>query len=120
MIDGEMSDPSSLDWGVPQGSVVGPELFVIYSAPIEDIITKHGLSSVSYADDTQIYVVIKPSTRDSAVARVENRIDDIRTWMAANKLMLNDAKTELLHVSSRFSTSVSSIRINIGDTSIAQ
>ncbi len=119
MIDGEMSDPSSLDWGVPQGSVVGPELFVIYSAPIEDIITKHGLSSVSYADDTQIYVVIKPSTRDSAVARVENCIDDIRNWMAANKLMLNDAKTELLHVSSRFSKSVSNIRINIGDTSIA-
>ena len=119
IIDDEISNPTCLDWGVPQGSVVGPELFLVYSAPIEDIINKHGLSSVSYADDTQIYVVIKPSNRDSAISQVENCIKDIRIWMAANKLMLNDAKTELLHVSSRFSKNVPDIHINIGDTSIS-
>ena len=91
----------------------------MYSAPIEDIINKHGLSSVSYADDTQIYVVIKPSNRDSAISQVETCIKDIHIWMAANKLMLNDAKTELLHVSSRFSKNVPDIHINIGDTSIS-
>ena len=119
IIDDEISNPTCLDWGVPQGSVVGPELFLVYSAPIEDIIKKHGLSSVSYADDTQIYIVIKPSNRDSAISQVENCIKDIRIWMAANKLMLNDAKTELLHVSSRFSKNVPDIHINIGDTSIS-
>jgi hypothetical protein len=118
IIDGEISDPICLDWGVPQGSVVGPELFIIYSAPIEDIVNKHGLSSVSYADDTQIYVIIKPCNRDSAIAKVEKCIEDIRTWMAANKLMLNDVKTELLHISSRFSKSVSDIHINIGNDTI--
>ena len=118
IIGGEVSDPTRLDWGVPQGSVVGPELFVIYSSPIEDIIDKHGLSSISYADDTQIYVVIKPSNRDSELAKLENCIEDIRTWMVANKLMLNDSKTELLHVTSRFSKSVSNVHITIGNSSI--
>ena len=62
--------------------------------------------------------MITPSNRDSAISKVENCIENIRTWMAVNKLMLNDAKTELLHVSSRFSKSVSDIHINIGNASI--
>ena len=55
IIDGTASDPTKLDWGVPQGSVVGLVLFNIYSSPIEDIIKDRGVSSVSYADDTQLY-----------------------------------------------------------------
>ncbi|XP_072041159.1 uncharacterized protein [Amphiura filiformis] len=117
-IDTEVSNPTRLDWGVPQGSVVGPELFVIYSSPIQDIIDNHGLASISYADDTQLYVVIKPSNRASALAKLEKCIEDIRKWMAANKLMLNDTKTELLHVTSRFSKRVSNVDITIGTSSI--
>ena len=46
---------------MPQGSVVGPDMFVAYCAPIEDIVNGHNLCSMSYADDTQLYVLIKPS-----------------------------------------------------------
>ena len=99
IIDGEVSDPTRLDWGVTQGSVVGPEMSVLYSAPTEDIIKKHGLCGLSYADDTQLYVVITPSNH--------------------NKLKLNDSKTELLHVKSRFARNVSSVDINIGDTTVS-
>ena len=119
IIDGEVSDPTGLDWGVPQGSVVGPEMFVLYSAPIEDIIKKHGLCSLSYADDTQLYVVITPSNRVRALAKLEDCIDDIRTWMAHNRLKLNDSKTEVLHVKSRFAKNVASVDINIGDTTVS-
>ena len=42
IIDDEISNPTCLDWGVSQGAVVGPELFLVFSAPIEDIINKHG------------------------------------------------------------------------------
>jgi virulence-associated protein VapD len=113
VIDGTSSDPTNLDWGVPQGSVVGPEMFVIYSAPIEDIIKEHGFSSVSYADDTQLYVLIKPSDRNKAIDHLSKCIEDIRIWMTENKLMLNDAKTELLHVRSKFAKNVSSANITI-------
>ena len=82
---------------MPQGSVVGPEMFVAYSAPIVDIINAHNLSSMSYADDTQLYVLIKPSDR-SKLSKLEECIHDIRAWLTENKLMLNDAKTELLQL----------------------
>ncbi|XP_072033017.1 uncharacterized protein [Amphiura filiformis] len=116
---GEVSDSTGLDWGVPQGSVVGPEMFVLYSAPIEDIIRKYGLCSLSYADDTQLYVVITPSNRVKALVKLEECIEDIRIWMAHNKLKLNDSKTELLHVKSRFAKNVSKVDINIGDTIVS-
>ena len=119
LIDGELSDPMTIAWGMPQGSVVGPEMFVVYSAPIEDIISKHNLESMSYADDTQLYVVIKLSNRVSTLSNLENCLHDIRTWLSENKLLLNDAKTELLHVKSRFSKSVADVSLSIGNATIS-
>ena len=78
IIDSEVSDPTELDWGVPQGSIVGPEMFVLYSAPIEDFIKKCGLCSLSYADDMQLYVVITPN-RVRTLAKLEDYIEDIHT-----------------------------------------
>lgn len=47
---------SPIDCGVPQGSVLGPMLFSLYISPIEGIIQSHGLQSMLYADDTQMYI----------------------------------------------------------------
>ena len=88
--------------GMPQGFVVGPEIFVAYSALIEDIINDHNLCSMPYADDTQLYLLIKPSNHTRKLSKLEDSIHGIRTWLTENKLMLNDAKTELLHVKSRY------------------
>ncbi|XP_072016946.1 uncharacterized protein [Amphiura filiformis] len=105
---------------MPQGSVVGPEMFIAYSAPIEDIINGHNLCSMSYADDTQLYVLIKPSDRTSMLSKLEDCIRDIHSWLTENKLMMNDSKTELLHVKSRYARSVpEDISITIGNATIA-
>ena len=54
-IKDETPTPLGLKFGVPQGSVLGPQLFTYYTSPLEEIIT-HGLKGMIYADDTQLYV----------------------------------------------------------------
>ena len=54
-INGTVSSHVSLPYGVPQGSVLGPILFTIYSSRIASIARKHGLYVHTYADDTQLY-----------------------------------------------------------------
>ena len=97
----EQSDCMHITWGMPQGSVVSPEIFVAYSAPIEDIVNVDNLYNMPYADDTQLYVLIKPSDRTSKLPKLEC-IYDIRAWLTENKVKLNDAETELLHVKSHY------------------
>ena len=57
-----LSKEVTLEHGVPQGAVLGPLFFVLYMTPLEDIITRHGLNSVIFADDTQLYVVCDSRT----------------------------------------------------------
>ena len=102
LIEDTTSDSSSLLWGVPQGSIIGPLLFICYTAPIQDIIQAHGFSTMIYADDTQLYVSMKVSQRDQVMEKLESCLQDVRDWMHSNQIILNDNKMEILHVSSNF------------------
>ena len=97
-----LSDPVDLNCGVPQGSVAGPLIFTLFSAPLQDIIESHGLQSVVYADDTQIYFTFPPRDRLLAVQKIESCVADIRSWCQRNWLVLNDGKTELMYFTSKF------------------
>ena len=54
-ISGYSSNPSSLLRGVPQGSVLGPILFLLYTQPLSQIINRHSVSHSEFADDSQLY-----------------------------------------------------------------
>ncbi|XP_072022459.1 uncharacterized protein [Amphiura filiformis] len=117
-ISNDLLEKVPLKWGVPQGSVAGPLIF-IYSAPLQDIINSHGINTIVYADDTQLYLTFPPEDRDTAVSRIEKCIQDVKLWAIENKLFLNDAKTEVLHFRSRFSnTSSPSPTVTIGGSEI--
>ena len=113
------SEPHELQYGVPQGSVLGPILFTIYTTPLGELIRRHGLTFHLYADDTQLYLTFKPSEPSSInniISQLENCIEDIRAWMKLNLLKLNDDKTEMLVITSRPSTSQSlNISVKVGD-----
>ncbi|PIK48723.1 putative RNA-directed DNA polymerase from mobile element jockey-like [Apostichopus japonicus] len=104
--------------GVPQGSVMGPLSFTMYTSPVEDIIKAHGMSGMLYADDTQVYAIKSGCDHGATLAKLGACISDIRSWSAANDMKLNDDKTELIHISSKFRTAAPIPSLKIGTTHV--
>ena len=69
-IDNNSSKPSILCFGVPQGSVLGPVLFILYTKPLSNLIERHSISSQSFADDTQLLDSCHPDHLDTTAQRM--------------------------------------------------
>ena len=97
-----LSQPAALQHGVPQGSILGPILFSLYTNPISSII--HSYSSINYhfyADDTQLYITLSPANLSHSVQKLKNNLNNIQNFMFTNKLNLNPDKTDFILIGSQ-------------------
>ena len=99
IIDNIKSTSKDLCCGVPQGSVLGPILYLLYTSPLGDIIRSHGLDFHFYS---QLYLALESTVEGKlgALAQIEMCTKEIDIWMVKNRLKLNGNKTELLIIKS--------------------
>ena len=89
---GTCSTKRNLIYGVPQGSVLGPISFLLYTDEINDILERYGLHSQCYADDCHVHSSSKPVEKEILQRTTIECIDGISSWMASNRLKLNPEK----------------------------
>ena len=84
----------SLSFGVPQDTILGPLLFLLYINDLPNCLSK--CQSRMYADDTPL--TYAGFSTDSIQSCLNDDLVNVRNWLTANKLTLNMGKTEFMHI----------------------
>lgn len=92
-----MSEETIVTAGVPQGSILGPVLFICFTNDLPE--TFQNCKIISYADDTQILVSAR--TYKQIKKLLESLINSAQTWYTENSLLINASKSEVMIITRR-------------------
>ena len=89
---------------MPQGRCAGPIIFLTYISALYDVVKEFLPTVGAYADDTQVYISFKPNTltQHSNISNIEQCVSAIRRWMLSHQLKINDKKTEIIFIGSKY------------------
>lgn len=110
------SEPLQVMRGVPQGSILGPLLYTLYSNDLPQCVKYATLHM--YADDVQVYMSSTKSDLAENVQRLNSDLCSIDSWAKSNGLLLNASKSKCLVISSKNFNLPENINIHISNVSI--
>jgi len=109
------SSATVVSCGVPQGSILGPLLFVIFLSDISSVMSNHPVKYILYADDVQMFMSSPPLAVTEAINTMETCVAQLQIWLSSQKLILNPKKSEFIIFSSRHNVQyLTNLSIQIG------